>query len=74
VLSYTFNKVFKDGEYYVAKYNIPKSANDALYIATSDLKRDYMSMALYSIAIYDRALSDQEVQEVINFMNKDNKS
>ena len=69
VLSYTFNKVFKDGEYYVAKYNIPKSANDALYIATSDLKRDYMSMALYSIAIYDRTLSDQEVQEVINFIN-----
>ena len=26
-------------------------------------------MALYSIAIYDRALSDQEVQEVINFIN-----
>lgn len=74
VLSYTFNKVFKDGEYYVAKYNIPKSANDALYIATSDLKRDYMSMALYSIAIYDRTLSDQEVQEVINFMNKENES
>ncbi len=69
VLSYTLNKVFKDGEYYVAKYNIPKSANDALYIATSDLKRDYMSMALYSIAIYDRTLSDQEVQEVINFIN-----
>lgn len=74
VLSHTFNKVFKDGEYYVAKYNIPKSANDALYIATSDLKRDYMSMALYSIAIYDRTLSDQEVQEVINFMDKENKS
>lgn len=68
VLNYTFNKVFKDGEYYVAKYNIPKSANDALYIATSDLKRDYMSMALYSIAIYQDVLTDEEIQKEINVM------
>ena len=48
-----------------------------LYILEQGMKKtvkDYLSMALYSIAIYDRVLSDQEVQEVINFMNKDNKS
>ena len=33
----------------------------------------FLSMALYSIAIFDRKLSDREAQEVINFMDKANK-
>ena len=54
--------------------NNPTVSNKPLYIAASLPAYECLSMALYSIAIYDRTLSDQEVQEVINFMNKDNKS
>lgn len=68
VLNYTFNKVFKNGEYYVAKYNIPKAANDNMYIATSELVRDFMSMALYEIAIYQDVLTDEEIQKEINII------
>lgn len=68
VLNYTFNRVFKNGEYYIAKYVIPKSANDSLYIATSILKKDFMSMALYEIAIYEDVLTDEEIQKEIKVM------
>lgn len=68
------------GEYRALKDNANKIFNvtEPLYLGasynTSNITVDFLSMALYSIAIYDRVLSDQEVQKVINFMNKDNKS
>ena len=67
-------------EYTVLKDNANKIFNvtESLYLGasynTNNTPIEFLSMALYSIAIYDRVLSDQEVQEVINFMNKDNKS
>lgn len=69
----TTTMTYKDiGDY---KYLTPKinnditTANTPLYIGCSSIMKELMSMALYSIAIYDRALSNQEVQEVINFIN-----
>lgn len=63
-------------DYSVFVSDTPKNVDVPLYLGARYEKtvKDYLSMALYSIAIYDRALSDQEVQEVINFMNKENKS
>ena len=63
------------GEYLVLKGNNNKIFNvtEPLYLGasynTNNTPIEFLSMALYSIAIYDRALSDQEVQEVINFIN-----
>lgn len=62
-------------EYTVLKDNANKIFNvtEPLYLGasynTNNTPIEFLSMALYSIAIYDRALSDQEVQEVINFIN-----
>lgn len=63
-------------DYSVFVSDTPKNVDVPLYLGARYEKtvKDYLNMALYSIAIYDRTLSDQEVQEVINFMNKDNKS
>jgi hypothetical protein len=63
------------GEYLVLKGSNNKIFNvtEPLYLGasynTNNTPIEFLSMALYSIAIYDRALSDQEVQEVINFIN-----
>lgn len=66
------------GDYNVRTFNIAKNAITPLTLgcklSNSGSPMEYCNMALYSVAIYDRTLSDQEVQEVINFMNKDNKS
>lgn len=62
------------GDYEVGIINTPRLIETPFYIGCKSNIKEFISMALYSIAIYDRALSDQEVQEVINFMNKENKS
>jgi hypothetical protein len=62
------------GDYGVGIINTPRLIETPLYISCKSSINEFISMALYSIAIYDRALSDQEVQEVINFMDKENKS
>lgn len=71
---YYEEKIVNDYSVFVS--DTPKNVDVPLYLGARYEKtvKDYLSMALYSIAIYDRVLSDQEVQEVINFMNKDNKS
>lgn len=46
-----------------------KNISTPLFIGSNTSINEPLSMALYSIAIYDRTLSDQEVQEVINFIN-----
>lgn len=58
-------------DYSVFVSDTPKNVDVPLYLGARYEKRvkDYLNMALYSIAIYDRALSDQEIQEVINFIN-----
>lgn len=63
----------------VEEYTVLKKANkifnvtEPLYLSasynTNNTPIEFLSMALYSIAIYNRVLSDQEVQEVINFIN-----
>lgn len=62
------------GDYEVGIINTPRLIETPFYIGCKSNIKEFLSMALYSIAIYDRALSDQEVQEVINFMDKENKS
>lgn len=58
-------------DYSVFVSDTPKNVDVPLYLGAryEETVKDYLNMALYSIAIYDRALSDQEVQEVINFIN-----
>ncbi|MCE8828300.1 hypothetical protein K0F25_20045 [Bacteroides fragilis] len=68
IVSSTFRYNLKNGDYFIAKENSPKSANAPLYIATSDLVRDIMSMALYEMAIYQDVLTDEEIQKEINVM------
>lgn len=68
IVSSTFRYNLKNGDYFIAKENSPKSANAPLYIATSDLVRDIMSIALYEIAIYSEILTDEEIQKEINVM------
>lgn len=78
VISSNFTAYKNYEEYGVGIFNVDKNAITPLTLgcklSNSGSPMEYCNMALYSIAIYDRALSDQEVQEVINFMNKDNKS
>lgn len=62
------------GDYGVGIINTPRLIETPFYIGCQSKIKEFLSMALYSIAIYDRVLSDQEVQEVINFMNKENES
>ncbi|MFK2463813.1 hypothetical protein ACIXR3_05645 [Bacteroides fragilis] len=57
------------GDYEVGIINTPRLIETPLYISCNKSIKEFISMALYSIAIYDRVLSDQEVQEVINFIN-----
>lgn len=68
-----FNRYKTIEDYTVGFITTPRLAETPLIIGCHSSLKEFLSMALYSIAIYDRVLSDQEVQEVINFMNKDNK-
>lgn len=74
--STNFDNVRNIEGYKVCKFNDGniKNISTPLFIGSNAYIKEQISMALYSIAIYDKVLSDQEVQEVINFMNKDNKS
>lgn len=73
VISSNFTTYKNYEEYGVGTFNIDKNAATPLTLgcklSNSGSPMEYCNMALYSIAIYDRALSDQEVQEVINFIN-----
>lgn len=57
------------GDYEVGIINTPRLIETPLYISCNKSLKEFLAMALYDIVIYDRALSDQEVQEVINFIN-----
>lgn len=69
--STTFDNVRNIEGYKVCKFNGGniKNISTPLFIGSNTVINEPLSMALYSIAIYDRALSDKEVQEVINFIN-----
>lgn len=69
-----FNRYKTIEDYTVGFITTPRLAETPLIIGCHSSLKEFLSMALYSIAIYDRVLSDQEVQEVINFMDKENKS
>lgn len=70
----SFTNIKDIGGYKVFKEGCIKNVSTPLFIGSNTNISEPLSMALYSIAIYDRVLSDQEVQEVINFMNKENES
>lgn len=73
VINSNFTTYKNYGEYSVGTFNIDKNAATPLTLgcklSNSGKPMEYCNLAMYSIAIYDRALSDQEVQEVINFIN-----
>lgn len=64
-----FNRYKTIEDYTVGFITTPRLAETPLIIGCHSSLKEFLSMALYSIAIYDRVLSDQEVQEVINFIN-----
>lgn len=64
-----FNRYKTIEDYTVGFITTPRLAETPLIIGCHSSLKEFLSMALYSIAIYDRTLSDQEVQEVINFIN-----
>lgn len=69
--STNFDNVRNIEGYKVCKFNDGniKNISTPLFIGSNAYIKEQISMALYSIAIYDKVLSDQEVQEVINFIN-----
>lgn len=60
------------GDYLALYHNTPKQANDSLYISSSYTKsftaKEFFSMALYDIAIYQDVLTAEEIQKEINVM------
>lgn len=58
------------GDYLALYYNTPKQANDSLYISSSYTEsftaKDFFSMALYDIAIYQDVLTAEEIQKEIS--------
>lgn len=78
VISSNFTTYKNYEEYGVGIFNVDKNVITPLTLScklsNSGKPMEFCNLAMYSIAIYDRALSDKEVQEVINFMNKENES
>lgn len=64
-----FNRYKTIEDYTVGFITTPRLAESPLIIGCHSSLKEFLSMALYDIVIYDRVLSDQEVQEVINFIN-----
>ena len=60
------------GDYIALYHNTPKQANDSLYISSSYTEsftaKEFFSMALYDIAIYQDVLTAEEIQKEINVM------
>nr|DAG12940.1 MAG TPA: hypothetical protein [Caudoviricetes sp.] len=60
------------GDYLALCHNTPKQANDSLYISSSYTEsftaKEFFSMALYDIAIYQDVLTAKEIQKEINVM------
>lgn len=60
------------GDYLALYHNTPKQANDSLYISSSYTEsftaKEFFSMALYDIAIYQDVLTAKEIQKEINVM------
>lgn len=60
------------GDYLALYHNTPKQANDSLYISSSYAEsftaKEFFSMALYDIAIYQDVLTAEEIQKEINVM------
>jgi hypothetical protein len=66
VLLDNFNNRGDIGDYHFISLDGPRNVTTPLYIAASSNITDYMSMALYSIAIYSAALSEEDVQKEIS--------
>lgn len=60
------------GDYLALYHDMPKQADDSLYIGSSYTEsftaKEFFSMALYEIAIYQDVLTDEEIQKEINVM------
>ena len=62
------------GDYLALYHNTPKQANDSLYISSSYTEsftaKEFFSMALYEIAVYQDVLTEEQVLAEIDKMNK----
>ena len=63
-----FSKNIMFGNYRVLVNNFIKTDNTPLYISTNVARVQFLSMALYEIAIYQDVLTDEEIQKEINVM------
>ena len=59
------------GDYEVGIINTPRLIETPFYICCKSNIKEFISMALYSIAIYQDVLTDEEIQKEINVMEYD---
>lgn len=59
------------GDYGVGIINTPRLIETPFYIGCQSKIKEFLSMALYEIAIYSEILTDEEIQKEINVMEYD---
>lgn len=64
----SFLRVIDKGDYRYAVNNVPKEVSTPLVISSNVGLGEFLSMALYEIAIYEDILTDEEIQKEINIM------
>lgn len=64
----SFLRVIDKGDYRYAVNNVPKEVSTPLVISSNVSLSEFLSMALYEIAIYEDILTDEEIQKEIKVM------
>ena len=64
----SFLRVIDKGDYRYAVNNVPKEVSTPLVISSNVGLGEFLSMALYEIAIYEDILTDEEIQKEIKVM------
>lgn len=64
----SFLRVIDKGDYKYAVNNAPKEVSTPLVISSNVSLSEFLSMALYEIAIYEDILTDEEIQKEIKVM------
>lgn len=64
----SFLRFIDKGDYKYAVNNVPKEVSTPLVISSNVSLNEFLSMALYEIAIYEDILTDEEIQKEINVM------
>lgn len=64
----SFLRIIDKGDYKYAVNDVPKEISTPLVISSNVGLNEFLSMALYEIAIYQDVLTDEEIQKEINVM------